>query len=280
MISEHTVGFEPADRLAKDREGVRRRFWIKLKRVVAQLPFAEDLLAAYYCAFDKQTPRHVQAALLGAIAYFILPFDFIPDMLPVLGFTDDAAVLATAIRLVATHITPDHRDAARGALQRVTGGEDLRPPPMPAARRCRASHSRAADVALSRSPAASASWERLFCRPHRTDLVPVTLLDIQARNCLNKLSGRRRRPPARRRRVLSQEFLESARARPARCRGCRAIAGRERNAASREPGSTAKPHSIWGGTADFQDPEISRRSCRRTWQACDTARCWAPSYRP
>ena len=61
----------------------------------------------------------MQVTLLGAIAYFILPFDFIPDMLPVLGFTDDAAVLATAIRLVATHITTDHRDAARAALKRV-----------------------------------------------------------------------------------------------------------------------------------------------------------------
>jgi len=97
---------------------VRRRFWIKLKRVMARIPFAEDLLAAYYCAFDKRTPRHVQVALLGAIAYFILPFDFITDMMPVLGFTDDAAVLATAIRLVATHIRPEHRDAARAALKR------------------------------------------------------------------------------------------------------------------------------------------------------------------
>jgi uncharacterized membrane protein YkvA (DUF1232 family) len=118
MASEHTAGFEPAEQLAKDRESVRKRFWIKLKRVVAGLPFAEDLLAAYYCAFDKQTPRHVQVALLGAIAYFILPFDFIPDMMPILGFTDDAAVLATAIRLVATHIRPEHRDAARAALKR------------------------------------------------------------------------------------------------------------------------------------------------------------------
>jgi uncharacterized membrane protein YkvA (DUF1232 family) len=98
---------------------VRRRFWLKLRRVVARLPFAEDLLAAYYCAFDKETSRHVQATLLGAVAYFILPFDFITDVLPVLGFTDDAAVLATAIRLVATHITSDHRDAARAALKRV-----------------------------------------------------------------------------------------------------------------------------------------------------------------
>ena len=119
MVSEHTVGFEPADRLAQDRDSVRRRFWIKFKQVVSRLPFAEDLLAAYYCAFDKETPRHVQVTLLGAIAYFVLPFDFIPDMLPVLGFTDDAAVLATAIRLVASHITPDHRNAARAALQRV-----------------------------------------------------------------------------------------------------------------------------------------------------------------
>src|SRR6266404_5644919 len=118
MASEYSVGFEPADRLAQDRDSVRRRFWSKLKRVAGKLPFAEDLVAAYYCAFDKETPRHVQAALLGAIAYFILPFDFVPDMLPVLGFTDDAAVLATSIRMVAGHITQEHRDAARAALKR------------------------------------------------------------------------------------------------------------------------------------------------------------------
>jgi uncharacterized membrane protein YkvA (DUF1232 family) len=118
MASDYSARFEPADRLAEDRDTLRRRFWLKLKQVAAKLPFLEDLLAAYYCAFDKETPRHVQAALLGAIAYFILPFDFIPDMLPVLGYTDDAAVLATAIRLVASHITDDHREAARAALKR------------------------------------------------------------------------------------------------------------------------------------------------------------------
>jgi len=118
MTTDHGVGFEPADGLAKDPESLRRRFWIKLKKVAGRLPFAEDLLAAYYCAFDVKTPRHVQAALLGAIAYFILPFDFIPDMLPVLGFTDDAAILATAIRLVSAHILPEHRVAARAALKR------------------------------------------------------------------------------------------------------------------------------------------------------------------
>ena len=118
MATKYSVGFEPADRLAQDQESVRRRFWHKFKRLAVKLPFAEDLLAAYYCAFDRQTPRHVQAALLGAIAYFVLPFDFVPDMLPILGFGDDAAILATALRMVATHITPEHREAARAAIER------------------------------------------------------------------------------------------------------------------------------------------------------------------
>ncbi|MGB3447339.1 MAG: YkvA family protein [Xanthobacteraceae bacterium] len=118
MATEQTMDFEPASRLAEDPARVRKEFWKKLKRVAARLPFVEDLLAAYYCAFDRQTPRHVQAALLGALAYFILPFDFMPDLMPVLGFTDDAAVLATALRMVASNIKPEHRDAARAALSR------------------------------------------------------------------------------------------------------------------------------------------------------------------
>jgi uncharacterized membrane protein YkvA (DUF1232 family) len=104
---------------ARDEARVRREFWPKLRRTAARLPFAEDLVAAYYCAFDRRTPRRVQAVLLGALAYFVLPFDFVPDMLPLIGFTDDAAVLATAIKIVAAHIAPEHRDAARRLLARA-----------------------------------------------------------------------------------------------------------------------------------------------------------------
>ena len=98
---------------------LRRGFWRKTRRVAARIPFAEDLLAAYYCAFDRDTPLPVKATLVGALAYFVLPLDAIPDVLPVLGFTDDAAVLATAIKLVASHIRPLHRDAARDALKKL-----------------------------------------------------------------------------------------------------------------------------------------------------------------
>ena len=111
----------PRDDTARDEAIVRGNFWRKLRQFAAQLPFAEDLLTAYYCALDRNTPNHVRAVALGALAYFVLPFDVVPDMLPMLGFTDDVAVLAGAIRVIWTQIKPEHRQAANAALERMRG---------------------------------------------------------------------------------------------------------------------------------------------------------------
>jgi uncharacterized membrane protein YkvA (DUF1232 family) len=108
-------------RMVGNEQELQRDFWRKLKGAVADLPFVEDLLAAYYCAFDRQTPLHVKTVLLAAIAYFILPTDLIPDYIPVIGYIDDAAVLAGAIKIVSSHITPDHREAAQRTLKRLRG---------------------------------------------------------------------------------------------------------------------------------------------------------------
>jgi uncharacterized membrane protein YkvA (DUF1232 family) len=61
-----------------DQKELLDRFWSKLRRVSASIPFAEDLLTAYYCAFDRNTPLPVKASLIGALAYFVLPIDAIP----------------------------------------------------------------------------------------------------------------------------------------------------------------------------------------------------------
>lgn len=107
-----------SSRLNERERKVRRDFWAKLKALGRHLPFVEDLLTAYYCALDPATPTRVRGMLLAALAYFILPFDFIPDMLPVIGFADDAALLAATIALVSSHITPTHRAAAARALDK------------------------------------------------------------------------------------------------------------------------------------------------------------------
>ena len=99
-----------------DRARVERGFWRKLKAAVRHIPFAEDAVAAYFCAFDPATPTRVRAMLFAALAYFVVPTDLIPDFIPALGFTDDAAVLAITLQLIASHMRPEHRSAARKTL--------------------------------------------------------------------------------------------------------------------------------------------------------------------
>lgn len=96
---------------------VRKGFWEKLARVVSRIPFAEDAIAAYFCALDSRTPIRARGLLLAALVYFITPIDMIPDVIAGLGFTDDATVLATVIALFASHITPEHRAKASEVLK-------------------------------------------------------------------------------------------------------------------------------------------------------------------
>lgn len=98
-----------------------RRMLAKLKRVLARVPFAETLVAAQYAARDSATPAHVKAALIATIAYFVAPADMIPDFIAGLGFTDDAAVLATTVRLFAPYITDKHHAMAQRLLGELRG---------------------------------------------------------------------------------------------------------------------------------------------------------------
>ncbi|MCH8239569.1 MAG: DUF1232 domain-containing protein [Proteobacteria bacterium] len=95
---------------------VRSEFWDKFKRVARRIPFAGNLLAAYYCAMDSRTPLRVRTMLLAALAYFIMPMDAIPDIIAGLGFTDDAAVMAAAIGAVRAALKPPHFEKARAFL--------------------------------------------------------------------------------------------------------------------------------------------------------------------
>jgi uncharacterized membrane protein YkvA (DUF1232 family) len=105
----------PEDDSARESR-VRKGFWRTFRRALRFIPFSEELVAGYYCALDPATPPRVRAILLGALAYFVLPLDAIPDLLAGIGFTDDISVLVATLALVHAHIRPAHRDAARRAL--------------------------------------------------------------------------------------------------------------------------------------------------------------------
>ncbi|MDO9416557.1 YkvA family protein [Pararhizobium sp.] len=101
---------------AKRSSTIRRRFWPTMKRAFRQVPFSRDLVAAYYCAMDPKTPTRVRGILLAALAYFVMPLDFIPDILAMVGFSDDIAVLTAAFASISGHIKEDHYIAADKAL--------------------------------------------------------------------------------------------------------------------------------------------------------------------
>lgn len=107
---------DPGSGSQDDARAVDEGFWKKVRRTLGRVPFLDEAIAAYYCATDPKTPRHVQVLLLGALAYFVIPTDMIPDFIAGLGFTDDAAVLAAVIGTVRRHITLDHRARARTVL--------------------------------------------------------------------------------------------------------------------------------------------------------------------
>lgn len=120
MAGKEIVPYDPV-KLRRDRAKVERKFWDKLRKYIRHLPFVGDLIAAYYCAMDAATPLHVKAALFGALAYFIMPIDLVPDAIAWVGFTDDAAMLYAALRIVAPHIKDDHRRQAKVAIDRLAG---------------------------------------------------------------------------------------------------------------------------------------------------------------
>ncbi|WP_157014486.1 YkvA family protein [Mesorhizobium xinjiangense] len=98
-------------------ERVRRRFWHTARRAARHIPFMDEVVAAYFCALDERTPPRVRGVLLAALAYFVLPLDWIPDFVIGFGFTDDLAVLTAAITAIRSHITPAHRQAAKSFFE-------------------------------------------------------------------------------------------------------------------------------------------------------------------
>lgn len=93
----------------------KRSFWSKVTRQTADI--GKSLLVKsftlYNVMMDEKTPYWAKSTIAGALAYLIFPVDAIPDMLPVVGFTDDAATIAAAAATVAAHIRREHRQEAR-----------------------------------------------------------------------------------------------------------------------------------------------------------------------
>lgn len=102
-------------------------FWDKLKRYskVAGMKVVYPALLLHYLMKSDEVPLRAKLILSAALGYFILPVDFIPDIAPLLGFTDDLGVLALILRQMAVYVTPEIKRQAREHVRKWFGETDL-----------------------------------------------------------------------------------------------------------------------------------------------------------
>jgi uncharacterized membrane protein YkvA (DUF1232 family) len=102
-----------------NKEYSESSFWEKIKDYAgsAGMNVIEKALVLYYCLLDRDTPAWAKAVIIGALGYFIVPVDVIPDFVPVAGYSDDLGGLASALAMVAIHLKPEHKAAAQERLK-------------------------------------------------------------------------------------------------------------------------------------------------------------------
>jgi uncharacterized membrane protein YkvA (DUF1232 family) len=100
-----------------------RSFWQKVRSFAATAgrEVLEKALTLYYVMIDPETPVAVKTQIAAALGYFVAPVDALPDLLPLIGFSDDLGVLAFALTLVAGSVRPAHLERARAQVDVLLG---------------------------------------------------------------------------------------------------------------------------------------------------------------
>lgn len=94
-------------------------FWEKIKNfaIDAGQDVIEKALTLYYSFLDADTPAWAKTVIISTLGYFIVPIDAIPDLTPVVGYSDDLGALVSALAIVAAHIKAEHKTKAQEKLK-------------------------------------------------------------------------------------------------------------------------------------------------------------------
>lgn len=100
------------------KEYSEQSFWEKVKKYAkaAGLKVIYIALILYYTLQDPNVPTKAKAIIIGALGYFILPLDLVPDGIALVGYGDDFALLFWALIQVAMYVTPAIKAKAREQL--------------------------------------------------------------------------------------------------------------------------------------------------------------------
>ena len=91
----------------------------------AGLKTVYSVLLLFYAFTRKETPAWAKNIILGVLGYFIAPIDALPDLTPIIGYTDDLGVLSFGLVTIACYINQDVRGRAKGKLKDWFGEYDV-----------------------------------------------------------------------------------------------------------------------------------------------------------
>ena len=103
-----------------------KKLWKKLKKFAQNLgaKMTYTVLLLYYAYRRKDTPRWAKNIVLSALGYLIAPIDAIPDISPIIGFTDDLGVLSFGLVAIAAYVNTEVKTKARNKLNKWFGDVD------------------------------------------------------------------------------------------------------------------------------------------------------------
>ncbi|MEL7021650.1 MAG: YkvA family protein [Bacteroidota bacterium] len=100
--------------------------WQKLQHYTRQagLKVVYTALLLFYAYKRQETPSWAKRIVIGALGYFISPFDMLPDLTPLVGYTDDIGILSFGLVTIAAYIDEGVRQRARTQLEQWFGQVD------------------------------------------------------------------------------------------------------------------------------------------------------------
>lgn len=108
-IDEFEEEFNTREKVEEAKDYVEGRLWVKLEKAGKKLSFAHDLLALYQYMVDQTVSWHRKAIVVGALIYFIVPVDAIPDLAPLVGYLDDLGVITAVLKFLGSELIPYYK---------------------------------------------------------------------------------------------------------------------------------------------------------------------------
>lgn len=104
-LTDLTSDYESHEKFTEGKEFVEENFWSKVEKVGKKLSFTKDVKALFNYFVDNNIPWYRKSIVVGALVYFIMPIDTIPDLAPLVGYLDDLGVITAVIKYLGSELT-------------------------------------------------------------------------------------------------------------------------------------------------------------------------------